>query len=203
MNSYPIQSLLLYRTQSDLFSQHLENIQLLLKNKKIENIQVVKPFSLFFLALHLLPQNGPRLLRAERDRERSREVRMACIHDHSCEEHNCSSDWSLYKHIDLSKVQFSYLSHYFSPIHTINASSVSVYGCLDRTVSILLYLRCTQAHCSSALIKCQSGMFVFLDQLFCKKKKKIQAIFFSVHRNTIFTRNLKRNPNQLVPSGVG
>ncbi|KAJ3671186.1 hypothetical protein LUZ60_008612 [Juncus effusus] len=29
---------------------------------------------------------------------------MACMHDHSCEEHNCSSDWSLYKHIDLSKV---------------------------------------------------------------------------------------------------
>ncbi|KAL6556663.1 hypothetical protein OROGR_005951 [Orobanche gracilis] len=29
---------------------------------------------------------------------------MACMHDHSCEEHDCSSDWSLYKHIDLSKV---------------------------------------------------------------------------------------------------
>ncbi|XP_054818720.1 uncharacterized protein LOC129318142 [Prosopis cineraria] len=29
---------------------------------------------------------------------------MACLHDHSCEDHNCSSDWSLYKHIDLSKV---------------------------------------------------------------------------------------------------
>ncbi|CAO2818037.1 unnamed protein product [Amaranthus hypochondriacus] len=29
---------------------------------------------------------------------------MACSHDHSCEDHNCSSDWSLYKHIDLSKV---------------------------------------------------------------------------------------------------
>ncbi|KAJ4797176.1 PITH domain protein (DUF1000) [Rhynchospora pubera] len=28
---------------------------------------------------------------------------MSCTHDHSCEEHNCSSDWSLYKHIDLSK----------------------------------------------------------------------------------------------------
>lgn len=30
---------------------------------------------------------------------------MACLHDHSCEEHNCSSDWSLYQHIDLTKVK--------------------------------------------------------------------------------------------------
>ncbi|KAG5113709.1 hypothetical protein JHK82_036978 [Glycine max] len=29
---------------------------------------------------------------------------MACLHDHSCEDHDCSSNWSLYKHIDLSKV---------------------------------------------------------------------------------------------------
>ncbi|KAI9118433.1 hypothetical protein K1719_010765 [Acacia pycnantha] len=29
---------------------------------------------------------------------------MSCSHDHSCEDHNCSSDWSLYKHIDLSRV---------------------------------------------------------------------------------------------------
>ncbi|KAK8597543.1 hypothetical protein V6N13_094947 [Hibiscus sabdariffa] len=29
---------------------------------------------------------------------------MACTHDHSCEDHDCSSSWSLYKHIDLSKV---------------------------------------------------------------------------------------------------
>ncbi|XP_072973846.1 uncharacterized protein [Typha angustifolia] len=29
---------------------------------------------------------------------------MSCMHDHSCEDHNCSADWSLYKHIDLSKV---------------------------------------------------------------------------------------------------
>lgn len=29
---------------------------------------------------------------------------MACVHDHSCEDHDCSSDFSLYKHIDLSKV---------------------------------------------------------------------------------------------------
>lgn len=29
---------------------------------------------------------------------------MACTHDHSCEDHDCASDWSLYKHIDLSKV---------------------------------------------------------------------------------------------------
>ncbi|XP_058068325.1 uncharacterized protein LOC131217405 isoform X4 [Magnolia sinica] len=29
---------------------------------------------------------------------------MACLHDHSCEEHDCASDWSLYKHIDISKV---------------------------------------------------------------------------------------------------
>jgi hypothetical protein len=31
-------------------------------------------------------------------------VKMACLHDHSCEDHDCSSDWSLYKHIDLDKV---------------------------------------------------------------------------------------------------
>lgn len=29
---------------------------------------------------------------------------MSCTHDHNCEDHECSSDWSLYKHIDLSKV---------------------------------------------------------------------------------------------------
>jgi hypothetical protein len=29
---------------------------------------------------------------------------MACVHDHSCEDHDCSSDFSLYKHVDLSKV---------------------------------------------------------------------------------------------------
>ncbi|XP_065851550.1 uncharacterized protein [Euphorbia lathyris] len=29
---------------------------------------------------------------------------MACLHDHSCEDHDCSSSWSLYKHIDLPKV---------------------------------------------------------------------------------------------------
>ncbi|XP_050264590.1 uncharacterized protein LOC126708727 isoform X3 [Quercus robur] len=29
---------------------------------------------------------------------------MACLHDHSCEDHDCSTDWSLYKHIDLTKV---------------------------------------------------------------------------------------------------
>ncbi|KMZ61236.1 PITH domain containing 1 [Zostera marina] len=28
----------------------------------------------------------------------------SCTHDHSCEEHNCSADWSLYRNIDLSKV---------------------------------------------------------------------------------------------------
>ncbi|KAF2602587.1 hypothetical protein F2Q70_00027906 [Brassica cretica] len=29
---------------------------------------------------------------------------MSCTHDHNCEDHECSSDWSLYKHIDLPKV---------------------------------------------------------------------------------------------------
>ncbi|KAK4353337.1 hypothetical protein RND71_028855 [Anisodus tanguticus] len=29
---------------------------------------------------------------------------MACLHDHECADHNCSSDWSLFKHIDLPKV---------------------------------------------------------------------------------------------------
>ncbi|XP_006355323.1 PITH domain-containing protein 1 isoform X2 [Solanum tuberosum] len=29
---------------------------------------------------------------------------MACLHDHDCADHNCSSDWSLFKHIDLPKV---------------------------------------------------------------------------------------------------
>ncbi|KAM3282101.1 PITH domain-containing protein 1 isoform X2 [Capsicum chacoense] len=29
---------------------------------------------------------------------------MACLHDHDCGDHNCSSDWSLFKHIDLPKV---------------------------------------------------------------------------------------------------
>ncbi|XP_055820463.1 uncharacterized protein LOC129889256 isoform X2 [Solanum dulcamara] len=28
---------------------------------------------------------------------------MACLHDHDCADHNCSSDWSLFKHIDLPK----------------------------------------------------------------------------------------------------
>lgn len=39
---------------------------------------------------------------------------MACLHDHSCEDHDCSSNWSLYKHIDLSKVShFLYLPFNF------------------------------------------------------------------------------------------
>nr|ABK26072.1 unknown [Picea sitchensis] len=29
---------------------------------------------------------------------------MACLHNHSCEEHDCSSEWSLYKHIDIPHV---------------------------------------------------------------------------------------------------
>ncbi|ONM41393.1 Thioredoxin family Trp26 [Zea mays] len=29
---------------------------------------------------------------------------MACLHDHSCEDHNCAADWSLYNHIDVPKV---------------------------------------------------------------------------------------------------
>jgi hypothetical protein len=28
----------------------------------------------------------------------------ACLHDHSCEDHNCAADWSLYNHIDVPKV---------------------------------------------------------------------------------------------------
>ncbi|CAN6441514.1 unnamed protein product [Victoria cruziana] len=28
---------------------------------------------------------------------------MACLHDHSCEEHDCGSEWSLFKHIDMPK----------------------------------------------------------------------------------------------------
>ncbi|GMQ03632.1 hypothetical protein CsSME_00049371 [Camellia sinensis var. sinensis] len=39
-----------------------------------------------------------------REREREREREMACLHDHSCEDHDCSADFSLYKHVDLSKV---------------------------------------------------------------------------------------------------
>uniref|UniRef100_A0A7N0TJB0 PITH domain-containing protein n=1 Tax=Kalanchoe fedtschenkoi TaxID=63787 RepID=A0A7N0TJB0_KALFE len=34
---------------------------------------------------------------------------MACLHDHSCEDHDCSSNWSLYKHIDMSKIPVSVL----------------------------------------------------------------------------------------------
>ncbi|KAJ0986570.1 hypothetical protein J5N97_004926 [Dioscorea zingiberensis] len=30
---------------------------------------------------------------------------MACAHDHSCEDHNCSADFSLYKNIDFSRVR--------------------------------------------------------------------------------------------------
>ncbi|KAL5227755.1 hypothetical protein ABZP36_016020 [Zizania latifolia] len=29
---------------------------------------------------------------------------MACLHDHSCEDHNCAADWSLFNHIDVPKV---------------------------------------------------------------------------------------------------
>ncbi|XP_057959104.1 uncharacterized protein LOC131151729 [Malania oleifera] len=29
---------------------------------------------------------------------------MSCLHDHSCEDHDCGSDWSLHNHIDKSKV---------------------------------------------------------------------------------------------------
>ncbi|KAK8971031.1 hypothetical protein KSP40_PGU008828 [Platanthera guangdongensis] len=30
---------------------------------------------------------------------------MSCAHDHSCDDHNCAEAWSLYKHVDLAKVQ--------------------------------------------------------------------------------------------------
>lgn len=43
-----------------------------------------------------------------------RGAKMACLHDHSCEDHDCSSDWSLYRHIDLSKVFFFFLFWFFS-----------------------------------------------------------------------------------------
>ncbi|KAL4592633.1 hypothetical protein LXL04_005636 [Taraxacum kok-saghyz] len=36
--------------------------------------------------------------------QRNQAKYMACVHDHSCEDHDCSSDWSLYKHIDIPKV---------------------------------------------------------------------------------------------------
>eukprot|EP00252_Welwitschia_mirabilis_P009499 TRINITY_DN2213_c0_g1_i1.p1 TRINITY_DN2213_c0_g1~~TRINITY_DN2213_c0_g1_i1.p1 ORF type:complete len:204 (+),score=42.88 TRINITY_DN2213_c0_g1_i1:227-838(+) len=29
---------------------------------------------------------------------------MACVHDHDCAEHDCASQWSLYEHIDVSRV---------------------------------------------------------------------------------------------------
>ncbi|KAG0494217.1 hypothetical protein HPP92_005211 [Vanilla planifolia] len=29
---------------------------------------------------------------------------MSCTHDHSCEDHDCAADWSLYKHINIDKV---------------------------------------------------------------------------------------------------
>ncbi|XP_057813482.1 uncharacterized protein LOC131027440 isoform X1 [Cryptomeria japonica] len=29
---------------------------------------------------------------------------MACLHNHSCEEHECGSQWSLYNYIDISRV---------------------------------------------------------------------------------------------------
>lgn len=44
---------------------------------------------------------------------------MACLHDHSCEDHDCSSDWSLYKHIDLPRVSANLslsLAHEFSSL---------------------------------------------------------------------------------------
>eukprot|EP00245_Coleochaete_scutata_P015712 TRINITY_DN7125_c0_g1_i1.p1 TRINITY_DN7125_c0_g1~~TRINITY_DN7125_c0_g1_i1.p1 ORF type:complete len:225 (-),score=34.08 TRINITY_DN7125_c0_g1_i1:35-622(-) len=29
----------------------------------------------------------------------------ACSHDHSCEDHQCAAEWSLYKHVDVPKVR--------------------------------------------------------------------------------------------------
>ncbi|KAK4388765.1 PITH domain-containing protein 1 [Sesamum angolense] len=53
---------------------------------------------------------------------------MACLHDHSCEEHDCSSDWSLYKHVDLSKVSsFIFLEFYIS-LESVSALNEAVSG---------------------------------------------------------------------------
>lgn len=43
---------------------------------------------------------------------------MACLHDHSCEDHDCSSDWSLYRHIDLSKVSLFFSFDFSHQIET-------------------------------------------------------------------------------------
>ncbi|XP_073026017.1 uncharacterized protein [Primulina eburnea] len=72
---------------------------------------------------------------------------MACLHDHSCEEHDCSSDWSLYKHVDLSKV--SALNE------AVSGSVKSVFRAWEQrlnsseSVSLLLLIMIYQGHLES------------------------------------------------------
>ena len=68
---------------------------------------------------------------------------MACLHDHSCEDHDCSSDWSLYKHIDLPRVSANLslslslsLAHEFSSLAMLITTSNH-----SKLVRIIIFLR--------------------------------------------------------------
>jgi len=63
---------------------------------------------------------------------------MACLHDHSCEDRDCSTDWSIYKHIDLSKVSLLNLFHF---------SSSYKYQDFDSVADFWLYFWNTQIGC--------------------------------------------------------
>ncbi|WVZ70050.1 hypothetical protein U9M48_018752 [Paspalum notatum var. saurae] len=51
---------------------------------------------------------------------------MACLHDHSCEDHNCAADWSLYNHIDVPKVRSLSLRHPSHPFSSVARSVVAL-----------------------------------------------------------------------------
>lgn len=61
------------------------------------------------------------------------------MHDHSCEEHDCSSDWSLYKHIDLPKVQ-SFCYFFFQVLDLVLALFVLLLGFVVYLTKVLILL---------------------------------------------------------------
>ncbi|CAN6582748.1 unnamed protein product [Malus baccata var. baccata] len=64
---------------------------------------------------------------------------MACLHDHSCEDHDCSSGWTLYEHIDLPKGHLESnegdpeLLVYIPFTSDVKIKSISVVGGVDGT----------------------------------------------------------------------
>jgi len=71
-------------------------------------------------------------------------LEMACLHDHSCEDHDCSTDWSLYKHIDLTKVNslFSYIYFFSTLVNGSLHKTNQNFFFLTLWVLLVVFLKC-------------------------------------------------------------